>query len=109
MVEEKIPSEAEWRWCIVGNINKETKHFRPNAKVYINPVYGGMGHERILAIGLPRRSHRYIEIVIARNYVENLRLQKVYKPAVLECMKKSDWSWWENTDADRDRILDFLE
>lgn len=112
--------EQEWQWCLVGNIVDEheygeehiiksgTKHFRPNAKVYINMVYGGMGHENILVIGMPRHLKKYIEIVIARKYVCNFRMQKVYKPAVLNRMKNSKWEWWGNTEESRSRIIDFL-
>lgn len=59
--------ELEWRWCLVSNIVGEheygedhelrygTKQFRPDAKVFVNLIYGGMGHEEILVIGTPRR------------------------------------------------------
>lgn len=114
-------AEQEWQWCLVGNIVEErkygenhelrygTKQFRPNAKVFINLVYGGMGHEDILVIGIPRHSYRYIEIVIKRKYVKNIRLQKVFKPSVLERMELSEWDWWGNTDAARDRLIKVLE
>lgn len=119
--EEDIPTDQEWQWCLVGNIVGEhehgenheiksgTKQFRPGAKVFINLVYGGMGHESILVIGNPRHLHRYIEIVIARKYVENFRLQKVFKPAVLKRMNQSSWDWWGNTDSARDQIIKVLE
>lgn len=119
--EELTQAEPEWQWCLVGNIVDEheywenheirygNKQFRPGAKVFINLVYGGMGHENILVIGNPRHSHRYIEIVIARKYVENFRLQKVYKPQVLERMKNSQWDWWGNSDEARDEIIGFLK
>lgn len=68
-----------------------------------------MGHENILVIGIPRHSCKYIEIVIARKYIENFRLQKVFKPAVLKKMEQSQWDWWGNTDSARDRIIGFLE
>ena len=118
-----VVTEQEWQWCLVGNIVEEheygeehiikygNKQFRPNAKVYINLVYGGMGHENILVIGMPRHSSKYIEIVIARKYVYNFRLQKVFKPAVLKRMKNSKWDWWGNTDEAHNRIaccLDWL-
>lgn len=118
---EEKAVEQEWQWCLVGNIVGEHKYgetdeirygnkqFRPNAKVYINLVYGGMGHESILVIGNPRHSRRYIEIAIARKYVENFRLQKVYKPAVLRRMNQSKWDWWGNTDSARDRLINVLE
>ena len=65
---EKPIQEQNWQWCLVGNIVAEheygedreirwgNKQFRPGAKVFINLVYGGMGHERILVIGTPRHS-----------------------------------------------------
>ena len=121
MIEEEKSTEQEWQWCLVGNIAEEypygenhelrrgTKHFRPNAKVFINLVYGGVGHESILVIGTPRRSCRYIEVVIARKCVRNFRLQKVFKPAVLKRMKQSEWNWWGNTDSARDELIKFLE
>lgn len=121
METEEIQAEPEWQWCLVGNIVNEheygeaheirygNKQFRPGAKVFINLVYGGMGHENILVIGNPRRSHRYIEVVIARKYVENFRIQKVYKPKVLERMNNSQWDWWGHSDEARDKIIEILE
>ena len=44
--------------------------------------------------------------------VENFRLQKCYKPAVLNMMKQRHWSWYGNTDADKEeatRILNLLK
>lgn len=120
-MQEEKNMEQEWQWCLVGNIVEEheygenheircgTKQFRPNAKVYINLVYGGMGHENILVIGMPRHSYKYIEIVIKMRYVKNFRLQKVFKPSVLERMKLSEWDWWGNTDVARDRLIKVLE
>lgn len=120
-IKEEQSAEQEWQWCLVGNIVEESeygenheirygnKQFRPNAKVYVNLVYGGMGHESVLVIGKPRRSYGYIEIVIARKYVEKFRLQKVFKPAVLKRMKQSEWKWWGNTDSARDELIKVLE
>lgn len=118
---QEISAEQEWQWCLVGNIMGEHEHgenhelrfgtnqFRAGTKVFINLVYGGMGHESILVIGTPRYSCKYIEIVIARKYVENFRLQKVFTPAVLKQMEKSAWDWWGNTDSARDEIIRILE
>ena len=121
--ERNTAPQQEWQWCLVGNIvdahkygeehtiKHGNKQFRPGAKVYINLVYGGMAHENILVIGLPRRSSKYIEIVIARKYVCNFRLKKVFKPAVLEKMKNSQWDWWGQSDEACNRIngcLDWL-
>ena len=111
----------EWIWCLVGNIVDKheygqehiikygNKQFRPNAKVYINLVFGGMGHERIPVIGMPRHSSKYIEIVIATKYVKNFRVKKVFKPTVLKKMRQSDWEWWDNSDESYNRIMTFIE
>jgi len=113
--------EQEWQWCLVGNIAEKNeygeehtikygnKQFRPNTKVFINLVYGGMGHERILVIGMPRHASKYIEIVIARKYVCNFRVQKVFKPAVLKRMKNSKWGWWGNSDEAYESIVRCLD
>lgn len=112
--------EQEWQWCLVGNIvgeheygeNHEIRHgnkqFRPETKVFINLVFGGMGHEKVLVLGIPRHSRNYIEVVISRKHIENLRLQRVYKPAVLKRMKNSNYEWYGNSDKSRDRIIEAL-
>lgn len=114
-------SEQEWRWCLVGNIagahefgeaheiKYGTKHFSSGTKVFVNLVYPGPGNKRIMVIGIPRNRRNYIEVVIQRKYVENFRIQKVFKPAVLKRMENSDYEWWGKTDTDHDRIVEFIE
>lgn len=116
MLREEDQNEAEWRWCLVGNIVEKhefgeehviklgTKHFPPGAKVFINPVYGGMGHEHILVVGVPRHMKQYVEIVIRRKLVRNFRVHKVYKPAILKLMSASEWDWWDNSDEARETL-----
>lgn len=113
---EEDQNSAEWRWCLVGNIVEKhefgeehelkygTKHFRPGAKVFINPVYGGMGHKHILVIGVPRHMKNYIEVVIRRKFVCDFRVQKVYKPAVLKLINASEWDWRDNSDETRETL-----
>ena len=115
-MENLLEENTEWRWCLVGNIVEShefgeeheirfgNKQFRPGAKVYVNLVYGGMGHENILVIGLPRHSSKYIEIVIRRKHVCNFRVRKVYKPAVLKMMSESKWDWWDSSDQTREKL-----
>ena len=86
-----------------------TKHFSSGTKVFVTLVYGGMGHERILVIGIPRHSRQYIEVVIPRDYVENFRVQKVFKPALLKRMENSNFEWWGKTDNDYERISNCIE
>ena len=120
METEKTDS-LQWRWCLVGNIVKSheygedheirtgTKQFMPGAKIYLAPIQWGDGYEDVVVIGKPRHRRGLIEIIMQRKYIISYRLQKVFQPAVLERMEKSEYSWWGGTDADRDRIIDILD
>lgn len=93
---ENVLVEGEFLWCIVGNIvddhfygeQKEiksgTKHFRPGAKVYCIPEFGGMAHETIRVIGKPRGSRGMINVIISTKKIKNFRLQKVYSDYLFE-------------------------
>lgn len=84
----------EFEWCIVGNvvdkhlygmekeIKRGTKQFRPGAKVYCMPEFGGMAHEEIRVIGKPRKQNRLINIVMRTKNIKNFRVQKVYNPKI---------------------------
>ena len=117
---QDLNQDLEWRWCLVGNIVREhpfgedkeirqgTKQFAPGAKVYCAKSMWGDGYENIGVIGAPRHGHRLIEIIMESKKIENFRIQKVFKPAVLEIMKQRHYRWWGNTDKDRDSILQYL-
>lgn len=111
-----------WRWALVGNIIGEheygeekeirygTKHFSSGTKVYCAPAHWGDGYENIVVIGKHRKSPKYIETIIPAKMVENFRLQKVYKPVVLQKMEsENSWGFWGNTDEDKEKILSMLE
>ncbi|MFD1552449.1 hypothetical protein DNU06_10540 [Putridiphycobacter roseus] len=84
----------EFEWCIIGNIVHEhywgeekiikrgTKQFRPGAKVYCMPEFGGMAHEDIRVIGKPRKQNRLINIVIRTRHIKSFRVQKVFHPKI---------------------------
>ena len=90
----------EYMECVVGNIIGEhyygekkeirtgIKNFRAGAKVYCVFMYGGMGHENIRVMGLPKNSFTMIDIVIRTAYIKNFRVQKVYDPKIIEFLKK---------------------
>lgn len=108
--------EQEWKYCLVGNIKEKheygedkeiligTKQFSPGTKVYVAPINWGDGYEKVIVIGCPRHRKNYIEIVMRRKYIENLRLTKVYKPLILKMMKESKYSWWDNTEKSKEEI-----
>lgn len=113
--------KEEWRWCLVGNIvetheygeeheiRKGTKHFPPGAKVYVNLVYGGMGHEFMLVIGKPRRQRGLIEVVIPSKYITNFRVQKVYSPALLKRMNNSEHEWWGVSEEVHEELIEIAQ
>ncbi len=110
-----------WCWCLVGNIvqNHEfgeeheikygTKQFSRGTKIFLAPAQWGDGYEKIVVIGLSRYKKKYIEVVTRSKYVENLRIQKVYKPAILTRMCSSGYRWWGDTESDKNEILGYLK
>lgn len=119
--EDFIRKGHSWCWCLVGNIAEEhefgeaheilrgTKQFSPGAKVYMAPVQWGDGYEKTVVIGLPRHGGNFIEIVTRTKYITNIRMKKVFRPAVLRRMCTSPYEWWSDQDCDRDRIIGYLE
>lgn len=75
-------------WGEQKEIKSGTKHFRPGAKVYCVFMYGGMGHHHVRVFGKPRKSFRMIDVVIARSFLKNFRVQKTYSPQVIAFLKK---------------------
>lgn len=120
-LEEYTARGHNWCWCLVGNIVKEheygeeheirygTKQFSYRTKVYLAPIQWGDGYENVIVIGLPRHGYKIIEIVTKSKYIENFRMQKVYKPAILKRMCLSKYRWWGDTESDRRDIIEYLE
>ncbi len=89
-------TSTKTKFILVGNIigdhyfgqNKEiksgTKHFRAGSKVYLFPEFGGMGHQRIIVIGLPRKKFKKIKVVIQTNLVKNVRIKKTENPKLIQ-------------------------
>jgi hypothetical protein len=61
------------------------------------------------SISKPRGKRPLIEIVMKLEYIENLRIKKVFDPAALMRMTESSYTWWNNTDADQQAILKVIE
>lgn len=112
---------SEWRWALVGNVVKShpfgeehevrfgSKAFRGGAKLYVAPGQWGDGFEKVVVIGRPRQYRGFIEMVIRSELIENFRLKKVFDPSVLRKMQESKYSWWSNSDKDREIILTLAE
>lgn len=100
IVDSKATEAApEAYWTAVGNIIRErpygpggaeirigTKHFAPGAKVYIIDWYAGMC-ERIVVVGLHRKSKKFIRLALDVKVVENLRPKLCYTPAAIRKIK----------------------
>ncbi len=77
--------------------------------MYIAPAQWGDGMEKVVVIGLSRYRRQFIEAVIPSKLIENFRLGKVYKPVLLKRMLESPYTWWDNSENDRDTIITFIE
>ncbi len=116
-----VAAGHEWCWCLVGNIvesheygehhelKEGIKQFSKGTKVYLAPSQWGDGYENIVVIGCPRHRKTYIEIVMRSKYIENYRMQRVYKPVVLKIMINSKHRWWGYSNDDRIRIIEYLK
>ena len=116
---KESPDKYQFIWSLVGNIvakhefgenheiKKGTKHFPPGAKVFCIPEFGGMGHERITVVGIPRRSSKYIKVVIASTLVENWRVKKVFHPHVRKLLVEN-W-WWIDDDESQKDVVKYVK
>lgn len=117
----KDENNYTWCWCLVGNIVEKhpygeeheirygSKHFSGGTKVYIAPAQWGDGMEKIVVLGLSRHSRNFVEVVISSKLVENFRLGKVYKPVLLKRMLESSYTWWGDSEKDRESVITFIE
>ena len=117
--------KIEFRYLLVGNIIDEhfygennelksgTKHFRPGAKVYLIPEYGGMGHEKIPVIGLQRfkRKKRIkIEVTIDSKLIKNVRVKKTYDIKLIEIISENYfYSYFNQQENEFERLNDFAK
>jgi hypothetical protein len=98
-------STPEGVWCIIANIKREhpfgpggaetkvgTRQFRGGAKVCISGCYPGTC-DAVVAIGLHRKSKKFITCIVDVMHVENFRVKLVYHPRVLELIQRDDRCW----------------
>jgi len=46
---------------------------------------------------------------MAKEHIENFRMQKIYKPVLLKMMCKSEYYWWNDLDDSRTSIITMLK
>ena len=108
-----MENKVAWKYCVAGNIMRMrvdehlnyrngTAAFKGGAKVYLNGKYHTFDQDMIDVIGLSR-GHRFQVIRVPVQLIENVRLQRVYKPKVLEIMDNFEFrdSWWHDTERDK--------
>ena len=108
-------NDKNWRFGVVGNIVKKriddegilrygTKAFTGGTKVYIHGNTWSPG-KRELSVISRNRFGRYVHESVPVDSVENIRCQRIYKPAVLEIIDYDQAvegsSWWGRTASDR--------
>ena len=110
---------TDFIWCLIGNVIDEhergtekeikhgTKHFSPNTKLYCFPVLWGDGYENIKVIGKHRKSSRKVCLVTPSKFIQNWRLQKVYKPHVIKIMRSQHG--WTSSDKDKKSVLGMVD
>ncbi|MBQ8150488.1 MAG: hypothetical protein IJ041_08210 [Clostridia bacterium] len=118
-----MENDQNWRFCIVGNAVHQhtdangqvlygTKAFTGGTKLYINDRTWEPNHGSAFVIGLNRFGHYAVE-QIPVELIENLRIQRVFKPTVLEIMdyleKADGWLWRGRTAEDRRALVAFVE
>jgi hypothetical protein len=114
--------KIEFRYLLVGNIIDEhfygennelksgTKHFRPGAKVYLIPEYGGMGHEKIPIIGLPRKKRIKIKVTIDSKLIKNVRVKKTYDTKLIEIINENYfYSYLNKQENEFEMLEDFAK
>lgn len=109
---QPVMSDPAFVWCLIGNIvdghltgadlcsPTGTKHFSAGTKVYCMRAQWGDGYEKIKVIGRHKKSKRYVCLVIPVKFITNWRLQKVYRPYILNVMNNSTYGW---TSSDEDK------
>ena len=94
-----------------GKVLYGTRAFVGGTKVYIDDKTWGLNEGYVSVIGL-NRFKRYAVESIPVDSIVNVRLQRIYKPTVIEIMNyleiSDGWVWRGRTVADRKEISDFV-
>ena len=115
--------KKEWRFSVVGNIVKQhmdeegvlrygTKAFTGGTKVYLAGKDWDTTWDYIGVIGL-NRFGRYTVEGVPLALIENVRVQRVYKPKVMDMMDYLEatdgWAWWRRTAEDHREAIALCE
>ena len=113
----------KWRFCAVGNVVKQhcdeqgntyygTIALTGGTKIYIYDASWELNPGTISVIGL-NRYKRFAWESVPIELIENIRLQRIYDPKILELMHISEWmegaTWRGRTAADKKHLISFIE
>ena len=117
-----MDANKSWRFCAVGNVKLQhtdkngqifygTKAFSGGTKVYIGDRTYMLNGESVSVIGL-NRFGRYAVESVPINLIENVRVQRIFKPTVLKMMDYLEvmdgWPWRGRTAEDRKALHAFI-
>lgn len=112
-----------WRFGVVGNIVKQhldiegvvrygTKVFTGGTKVYIDGKGWNNETDTVSVIGR-NRFGRYVIESVPVSLIEDVRVQRIYKPTVIQIMcyveAVEGWTWWKKTSEDKKEAKAFVD
>lgn len=116
--------DAKWRFCVVANVKEShiggdgkvyygSKAFRPRTKIFLyHHIFKRDNCYNIGAIGRNRYG-RLVDDHLPVELVENIRVQRIYKPSVLNIMEYLEAMegnhWWGSTAEDRKAAEEFVK
>lgn len=121
MSDETATASGEGLWCVVANIKRDhacgpsgaetksgTRQFRGGSKVYIAGCFAGTCCG-VIAIGLHRKSRRFITCVVNVNHLEDFRAKMVYHPRVLQLIEQDERCWIKTKEEAEKWVVAFPE
>lgn len=120
-IDKQAEADGDWRYSAVGNITRThideqgvlrygSRAYRGGTKVYLCGKFWSKECGTIGAVGL-NRYKRYEFSDVSPDLIENVRCQRVYKPAVLTLM--NDWefsdTWWGKSAEDKADVQRFAD
>ena len=121
MNDETAAESADGIWCVVANVKREhphgpggdetkigTRQFRGGTKVFIAGCFSG-SCDGVIAIGLHRKSRRFINCIVNVTHLENFRAKMVFHPRVLQLIEQDQRCWIKTKDEAEKWVAAFPE
>ena len=117
-----MDESLNWRFGVAGNIVGKhtdsngnvyygTKAFTPGTKIYLEGK--NWNNDSFIHVIGRNRFGRIVSDCVEVNLIENVRVQRIFKPCILERISYLDvmegWSWWGRTSQDRNEVKEFVK